>query len=474
MKRYEVAIIGAGTAGLSARSEVAKVTDDYVVIDDGVLGTTCARVGCMPSKVLIQVANDFHRREAFEAQGIRGGDGLSVDTSAVMEHVRSLRDRFVRGVMAGMERWQDTHLIRKRARIVGDHTLDLGDEQIEAKQVVIATGSSPILPGPWRPLRHRLIDTNAFFELPTLPERVAVIGLGVIGLELGQALHRLGVEVVAVSLDKAYGGLSDPALQDYAHEAFSSEFPVHLSGVEELSEEGDDLVLTLADGTRLAVDKALLSVGRRPNIAGLGLEELGVPFEGRLPVFDPSTFRVEGKDWYFVGDVNGARSLLHEAADEGRIAGYNAVHDEKQCFRRRTAMGVTFSAPNIAGVGRSHRDLVAEGVDFITGEVSYEGQGRAIVKLEEFGLLHIYADQHTGQILGAELIAPEGEHLAHLLAWAIAAGLGVRQALTLPFYHPVLEEGLRTALRHAARQLDDCPPPLEVLRCADPPVGIRA
>lgn len=473
MKRYKVAIIGAGTAGLSARGEVQKVTDDYVVIDDGILGTTCARVGCMPSKVLIQVANDFHRREAFEAEGIRGGEGLRVDTQAVMEHVRALRDRFVRGVLGGMESWQD-HLIAKRARIVGDHLIDLGDEQIEAESIVIATGSSPILPGPWAPFRHRLIDTNAFFELPDLPRRVAVIGLGVIGLELGQALHRLGVEVVAISLDKAYGGLSDPALQDYAHEAFSSEFPVHLSGVRALREEGEDLVLELEDGTALAVDGALLSVGRRPNLVGLGLEELGVPFENRLPVFDASTFRVSGKDWYFVGDVNGTRPLLHEAADEGRIAGYNAVHDEDQCFRRRTGLGVTFSAPNIATVGRSHRELVADGVDFITGEVSYEGQGRAIVKLEELGQLHVYADKHTGQLLGSELIAPEGEHLAHLLAWAIAAGLGVRQALTLPFYHPVLEEGLRTALRHAARQLDDAPPPLEVLRCADPPVGVRA
>lgn len=474
MKHYRVAVIGAGTAGLSARREVAKETDDYVVIDDGVLGTTCARVGCMPSKVLIQVANDFHRRRSFEAEGIRGSDTLSVDSAAVMAHVRKLRDRFVRGVLGDMESWREEHLIAKRARFVDDHVLDLGDERIEADRVIIATGSSPILPGPWAPFRHRLIDTNAFFELPELPRRVAVIGLGVIGLELGQALHRLGMEVVAISLDKAYGGLSDGALQSYAHDRFSAEFPVHLSGVSELHEEGDDLVLTLADGTKLAVDQALLSVGRRPNVAGLGLEEQGVPFERGLPVFDKTTFRIAGKAWYFVGDVNGTRPLLHEAADEGRIAGYNAVHDEDQCFRRRTAMSVTFSAPNIATVGRSHRELSAEEVRFVTGEASYEGQGRAIVKGEEGGLLHVYADPKTGELFGAELLAPGGEHLAHLLAWAIAAGLGVRQALSLPFYHPVLEEGLRTALRHAANQLEDSPPPLDVLRCADPPVGVRA
>jgi dihydrolipoamide dehydrogenase len=474
MKTVDVAIIGAGTAGLSARREVAKVTDSYVVIDDGILGTTCARVGCMPSKVLIQVAEDFHRRHALAEQGISGGEQLTVDTGAVMAHVRSLRDRFVRSVMGSMEDWQDK-LIRKRARFVDAHTLDLGDEQIRARRVIIATGSSPILPAPWRPLAHRLIDTDAFFERETLPDRVAVIGLGVIGLELGQALARLGVEVVAVSLDKAFGGLTDPALQDYAHRTFAEAFPVHLSGVSALSEDAaGDLVLHLADGTELAVDAALLTMGRRPNLSGLGIADLGVPMQAGIPAFDPSTFKVSGQPWYIAGDTNGARPLLHEASDEGRIAGYNAVRAEDQCFRRRTALAITFSDPGIAMVGASHAQLTAQGADFVTGRVSYEGQGRAIVKLKERGLLHVYADRSSGVLLGAELLAPDGEHLAHLLAWAMAASMDLRTILSLPFYHPVLEEGLRTAVRHASRQLDATPPPLEVLRCADPPVGVSA
>ena len=116
MKNYDVAIIGAGTSGLSARREVARLTDSYVVIDEGELGTTCARVGCMPSKVLIQVAEDFHRRGHYDAIGITGGDSLAVDTTRVMSHVRSLRDRFVRGVRNDMESWIGDHLIRKRAR----------------------------------------------------------------------------------------------------------------------------------------------------------------------------------------------------------------------------------------------------------------------------------------------------------------------------------------------------------------------
>ncbi len=475
MRQVDVAIIGAGTAGLSARREVAKVTDNYVIIDDGILGTTCARVGCMPSKVLIQVANDFHRRHKLAQEGISGGEALTIDHAEVMEHVRALRDRFVRGVMSSFEGFSEK-LIRKRARFAALDVLDLGDEKIRATKTVIATGSSPIVPGPWRELSHRLIDTDDFFELPTLPKRVVVIGLGVIGLELGQALSRLGVEVTAVTLDKAVGGLTDPALQDYAFSTFEGEFPIHLEPVESLREDAatGDLLVVLRSGQELRADSALLTMGRRPNVGGLGIEELGIATTRGIPAFDSGTFRVDGTPWYLAGDGNAERPLLHEAADEGRIAGYNAVRDEPHCFQRRTGLGITFSDPNIAIVGESHRALSDAGVDVITGAASYEGQGRAIVKLKEVGKLHVYADRASGRLLGAELFAPEGEHLAHLLAWALASGLTARETLSLPFYHPVLEEGLRTALRDAARQTAQQPGELEVLRCADPPVGVRA
>ena len=477
-KNYDVAIIGAGSAGLSARREVEKKTDNYVVIDDGPLGTTCARVGCMPSKVLIQVANDFHRRHAFHTEGISGGDSLQVDWETTMNHVRTLRDRFVRGVCADMEDWS-AKLIRKRARFIDLHTIDLGDETIQAKKTIIATGTSPVVPKAWQASSKRLIDTNSFFELETFPKRVAVIGMGVIGLELGQALHRLGVEVAAVTPSKRYGGLSDPTLQSYAHDLFSKEMPVHLGRVAELREEGAELLIQLDNGEEIRTDYALLAMGRKPNLESLGLSELGLDelsgqSTGGVPAYDPDTFRILGTPWYIAGDVSNFRPILHEAADEGRIVGYNAVHDEDTCFRRRTVLAVTFSSPNIAVVGESLRQLRNRDADFVSGKVSFEGQGRAIVKLAEAGLAHVYVDRSSGALLGAELIAPDGEHLAHLLAWAVAAKLTVRQTLSLPFYHPVLEEGLRTALRDAARQTTTRLSPLEVLRCEDPPVGVIA
>lgn len=474
-RRVRVAIIGAGSAGLSARREVAKVTDDYVVIDDGPLGTTCARVGCMPSKVLIQVANDFHRRGAFAEEGIAGAESLSLDSVAVMHHVRKLRDRFVRGVMGSMEQWRETSLLRGRAVFSGASRLTVttsdGDVVVDAERVIIATGSSPVLPQPWRGVQHLLFDSDGVFELAELPKSAAVIGLGVIGLELGQALSRLGVEVRGFSRSKRLGGLTDPGLQDEALTVIRDEFAVTLGGVDGLVERDGQLVV-IADGEEHVVERGLFAAGRRPNVAGLQLQNAGIPVTARgLPTFDSGTFRLGDAPVYFVGDVNASRPILHEASDQGRIAGFNAVRDADQCFRKRTLLGITFSDPNIAVVGASYADVVASGVPFVVGKVSYRGQGRAIVKLKEKGALHVYVADDDGRLLGAEMIAPDGEHLAHLLSWAMATKLTVFDTLSLPFYHPVVEEGVRTALRDAARQVRRSRPDLEVLRCQDPPAG---
>lgn len=469
MKHVEVAIIGAGTAGLTARKEVAKHTDNYVVIDSGPLGTTCARVGCMPSKVLIQAANDYYRKNSLEEMGIHGGEKLEVKISETMQHVRKLRDRFVRAVKSPMDGWEDK-LIRKHAKFIDANTLDLDGETLKADKIIIATGSRPIIPGPWHAVRSHLITTDELFEMEEIPQSLAVIGTGVIGIELGQALNRLGVETTAIGLGKSIGGITDPRIQDYIVEKFQKEMDLSIDGAESIILENNKLKIITGNKT-IYVDKAVVAVGRRPNIDKLNIEALNLELDNKgIPVVDKNTFKIKGHDHlYLVGDVNGDRPILHEAADQGNIAGYNAVHGET-CFKRRTPLAITFSDPNIATVGKRFQELKDEDVNFVSGEVSFEGQGRSIVKLKEQGLLHVYAEKATGRILGAELQAPDGEHLAHLIAWAISLKLNVEEALSLPFYHPVVEEGLRTALRDARNKLESIPRATELMRCDDTPI----
>ncbi len=470
MRKVEVAIIGAGSAGLAARSEVARVTDDYVVIDDGPLGTTCARVGCMPSKVLIQVANDFHRRRVFDEIGISGASRLSIDPRRVMAHVRRLRDSFTGAVVKDVHKWA-TNFIAGRARFLNAQTLAVGDQQIRAKSIVVATGSTPAVPAPWRSMAPHIFTTDSIFEQETLPDSMAVIGLGPIGIELGQALSRLGVEIVAAGTSNAFGGLSSPTLQDAAFALLSRDMRIVIGKAELQRGTGSALELG-AGGSSYKIDAALIAVGRKPNLTDLGLEELGLSVDERgLPHIDPTTMRLDGSTIYIAGDASGDRAIFHEAIDGGQIAGYNAARSDTHCFRRAERLGITFSDPNIAVVGKSWRDVSDGSVDFVTGTASFEKQGRAIVMQANAGMIEIYADRASGRLLGAEMIAPHAEHLAHYLALALASERSVHQVLSMPFYHPTLEEGIRTALKNAAYKLEHRMRDVEVMRCTEPPAS---
>lgn len=464
MRKYDVVIIGAGSAGLSARREVEKKTDNYLVIDGGILGTTCARVGCMPSKVLIQAAEDFHRRDKLLEEGIHGGENLTIDTKELMTHVRKLRDRFVRGVHSGMSNWKsDKHFLGSYTHFIDPHTLEVDGEKIHAEKIIIATGSSPIIPEQLKPFKEFTIDTNSFFELEDLPKSMAVVGLGVIGMELGQALDRVGVNVVGIARRKRIAGISDPKLTDYVADKFSEEMNLDFSGIKNVEQVGDQLKLTLESGEYL-VDKILVTSGRSVNVENLKLDNLNIKLDSKgLPKYSKTNFSLDELPHIFIaGDVNGQRPILHDASDEGVISGFNSVAESLTNFKTRTPLAITFSDPNIASVGKSYQELIDEKSDFAIGEVSFEGQGRAIVKLKEIGMLRIYGDKKSGKILGSELFAPSGEHLAHLISWAIAMNLSVNETISLPFYHPVVEEGLRTALRDLRDKVNEERPSLEV------------
>ena len=464
MKEFDVVILGAGSAGLSARREVAKVTDNYMVYDGGILGTTCARVGCMPSKVLIQSANDFYRRKAFDQEGIRNGEALSVEIPATLKHVRSLRDRFVRSVTGGMEAWQETHLTRSFARFVDCNTLEVDGEKVKFKKAVVATGSKPNVPADFKGFEEFVLTSDDIFEQEDLPEKIAVIGLGVIGIELGQAMSRLGIDVIGINRRKCISAITDEELNEYVCHKLCEEMNINFTGIKSLAKREGTLLIDTYDGHRYEVGKAFVSTGRRPNVDSCGLAKLCkmLDLQG-LPTYSKETFQLEEHPHiFFAGDVNGDRPILHEASDEGKIAGYNAVRDEVIPFQTRTPLGITFCDPNIAYAGKTSKVLDEEGVDYQIGRVSFEGQGRSIVKLKEIGLLKVYGDTKTGRLLGAEMFGPDIEHIAHLLAWAVGQKMTVNQALSMPFYHPVIEEGLRTALRDLRDKVAEEGPELEI------------
>jgi dihydrolipoamide dehydrogenase len=208
-----------------------------------------------------------------------------------------------------------------------------------------------------------------------------------------------------------------------------------------------------AGAQRPEVDRVLVALGRTPNIAELDLGSLGLELDDRgLPPFDTGSLQVGDLPVFIAGDVNAYRPLLHEAADEGYVAGCNALRGRRETFARRTPLMICYSTPEIARAGASFAQLPSRGV--VTGAADFAGQGRARMSGRNHGGLRVYADAETGRLLGAESCMPDGEHLGHLLAWSIQQRLTLSDLLHMPYYHPTVEEGLRTAVRAAARQLD--------------------
>ena len=457
-RHVDVAVIGAGSAGLRAFRAAAKYTDDVVLIEGGHYGTTCARVGCMPSKLLIAAAEAAHHAAKAPEFGVQT-DGLRVSGPAVMERVRSERDRFVGFVVESTEAIPSEQRLKGYAHFLDDHRLQVGDDTIvRAKRIVIATGSSSSYPKSFESIGDRLVVNDDIFDWQTLPERVAVFGPGVIGLELGQALHRLGVEVVMFGIGGAIGPVTDPKVHDALAQSLQQEFyldaDAKVTGMERIGDEVQiDFLGPNEEARQIRVDYVIAATGRRPNLGNLRLENTSLPVDEQgLPKFDTETLRIGQSHVFIAGDVNNDRPLLHEAADEGNIAGTNAGRFPfVAAMPRRSPLAVVFSDPQIGMAGSPFADLSIN--DIVIGEASFEDQGRSRVMLQNRGLLRVYADRNSGRFLGAEMVGPRAEHLAHLLAWSHQAGLTVQQMLDMPYYHPVVEEGLRTALSDAQAQL---------------------
>lgn len=442
--RCDVAIVGAGSAGLAAERSARAAGANTLLIDAEFSGTTCATDGCMPSKLLIAAANVAHSVAQASRFGIHSS--AKVDGHEVMSRVRHERDAFAAATRDEIARLPPGVAVRGVAKLVGATRLQLQDgREVHATAIVCATGSRPAFPKQFGAIRERVLTNENIFELRDLPRSVAVVGGGPLGLELAQAMARLGVAVVLLDEKEALGGTRDQKMIQSLLAVLSAEFEIHL-GVELHAEmKGDGVLIRWigkSSGER-QFDQVLLATGRPPNLESLNLRAAGLELDARgVPVFDQETLRCGDSPIFLAGDVDASRPVLHVAVEEGSIAGFNAARYPNVTPQRRTIpLSIMFTSPPLVMLG----DPSSEGA--VVGEASYEDQGRAKVEGCNSGLVRIFANPNNGQLSGAILFCPGADHLGHLLAWAMEQRMNADRLLDLPFYHPTFEEGLKPALR---------------------------
>jgi dihydrolipoamide dehydrogenase len=455
---YDIIIIGAGTAGIAAYKEAIKYTQNILIINEGSWDTTCARVGCMPSKVLIAAANRMYDIQTAEKVGLSVLP--EIDTSQVMQHVRMLRDRFTRATLKDVNSWPTEHKILGQAQFINFNTVAVNGKEYQAKSFIVAVGSTPTFDAQWKKqLGNRLITSDQIFELEKLPKSLAVIGSGVIAIELAQAMQRLGVKTTVFARSRKVGALSSPTLQKLAQDEISKNLNIKFETLPTKVQLGTQGVMIHFQENdqpqQLNAEYLLVATGRKSYLDTLQLVNIDNTFTNlkKLPI-DNQTKQLGNYPIFIAGDAYTNTPIQHETAHEGRGAVHNCLNYPKiKSLKTLTPLSIVFSSPEMAMVGKSFKQLIDAKIDFVMGTVSYEKQGRALILGQNSGAVEVYVDKTSRKLLGAELLEESAEHMAHLLAWMISEELNVDDILKKPFYHPTLEEGLRTALKHARRQL---------------------
>jgi dihydrolipoamide dehydrogenase len=455
----DVAIIGAGTAGLNALRQVKDAGKSFVLIERGELGTMCARTGCIPSKAVLHASEVMGYWVEAEAEGEAnaGTPSRRVTDKAnrLWRLARATRDRSAEGMAKETLELAGDKLIRGAAHVINANDIQVGDRVIRARATVIATGSAPFVPDQWKALGTEILTTDSLFDLDTLPSTMGLIGLGAIGLEMGVALSRLGVHVTAADQADVVGGIGDPLIAQVARQHVEREMTMWLGEPVDLERNAAGGFAMVSGGPtqrRAEVERVLVALGRRSSLPQLDLQNAGVEVDehGNVP-FDPQTMRIGESNFYLAGDVANARPLQHEAADEGSIAGWNAArHESNDSFRRRVPLSIAFTNPDFAATGCAFDKLPA---GTLIAEGCAHGNARSGITDQNDNVVRLYVEPDSGRLLGAALFSGAGEHLAHLLAWAVQRGETVEELLRLPFYHPTVEEMLQTALHDAAAKL---------------------
>lgn len=450
----DVVVIGAGTAGLSAVDELDLHGTSVLVVDHGPLGTTCIRVGCMPSKALLHAGQRWST--AGKLARWSRADGARV-RDTLWQEVQAIRDHLLRSEIDKTHEKLGKRLITGAAHFVAPDAIEVDGIRIEAGAFVVATGSSPVVP---KEMPKDVLTTDTLFELDRLPASLGLIGVGNVGIEIGLAMARLGVRVIAVNDRKWPAGIVDPRIAACAIKTFSAEMDLHLGVEGKVHRAGDGFRLHV-DGHEHAVERVLAALGRKPNLAQLRVEAAGVAWDAdgdeRAPI-DETTLRLGDRPIFVAGDASPERPLLHEAIDEGVIAARGAVAalssskaaKPRITTTRRTPLDIVFTDPDVVKVGRSFDDLDHERT--IVGTAAGDHNGRSAICDAQDNLVRLYADRRDGRLIGAAAVSVGGEHLAHLLALAIDRGLTAAEMLAAPFYHPTFEELVQSALEDVVRQ----------------------
>jgi dihydrolipoamide dehydrogenase len=452
----QLLVLGSGVGGYTAAFRAADLGLDVVLVERHErLGGVCLNVGCIPSKALLHVAKVIAEAQLAAEHGVKFGDPeIDVDT------LRGWKESVVgklTGGLAQMAKGRKVRVVTGEGRFDGPNTLTVGDETITFDNAIVAAGSrATTLPG--LPEDPRIVDSTGALELPEIPERLLVIGGGIIGLEMAAVYDALGSKVTVVELlDQLLPGV-DPDLVKPLHKRIEGRYEaIHVgTKVEKVEAADDGLRATLSNGETQTFDCVLVAVGRRPNGSDIGLDTTGVAVDERGFVAVDNQLRTNVAHIYAIGDIVGEPMLAHKASHEGKvaaevIAGHNVV------FEPRGIPSVAYTEPEVAWTGLTETEAKERGIDVEKAVFPWSASGRALGIDGSTGLTKLLFDPETRRLLGAGAVGPGAGDLIAEPTFALEMDADAQDLGLTIHPHPTLSETIAFAAEIADGTITDLP-----------------
>lgn len=461
MAEFDVIVIGAGPGGYVSAIRSAQLGLNTACIDEWKnsqgkqsLGGTCLNVGCIPSKALLESSENFERvSHDFSAHGI-SASGVQYDLAKMLARKDKIVSDFTSGIVQLFKKNKVTSL-HGRAQLLGREgdfwrVGVAGGDEVRAKHIVIATGSTPrVLPqAPFDGIN--IVDNSGALSFTQTPKHLVVIGAGVIGLELGSVWRRLGAEVTLLEAMPTFIPIADEQVSKEALRAFTKQgLKIHLGAqIDGVEQEAGTVKIKWHDAQGIAqelvADKLVVAVGRVANTQGLGAETVGLKLDngGRVEVDDHC--RSNLPNVYAVGDVVRGPMLAHKASEEGVMVAELIAGQAGHCDLN-VVPGIMYTAPEIAWVGKTEQQLKESGVNYKAGQFPFMANGRARSLGDASGFVKILADTKTDRILGVHIIGPMASELIQQAVLALAFSASSEDLARIIHAHPSLSEVVHEA-----------------------------
>ncbi|MGQ0741072.1 MAG: mercury(II) reductase [Alphaproteobacteria bacterium] len=448
-KHFDLAVIGAGSAGFSAAITAAELGAQVALIGHGTIGGTCVNIGCVPSKTLIRTAEALHQAgAAARFAGVVARAGMRDWAAAVEQKDELVADLRQSKYLDLLQAYQTIFYVEGRARLA-EGGVAVNENLVRAGRVVITTGARPSVPSiPGIENVNYLTSTSAL-SLDALPKSLLVIGGGFIGTELAQMFARMGVKVTITCRSHLLPA-AEPEISDALSSYFRDEGIALRCGVnyQNVSQRDAGIALALSgDGgaATIVAERLLVAAGRTPNVEDLGLAQAGVAQTPSGAIRVDDRMRTTRPATYAAGDVTGRDQFVYMAAYGAKLAARNALDGDKLRYGNRAMPAVVFSDPQVASVALTEAAARAAGYDVVVSLLPLNAVPRALAARDKRGLIKLIADQRSRKLLGAHILAPEGCDSIQTAALAIHQGLTIDDLAQLTFPYLTTVEGLKLA-----------------------------